>query len=162
MEIGGRPSIVVVEDDKLARDLVVEICQEIGFAICEWAKDGAHALRVIERERPDIVITDLIMPGMDGLTLTRKLRDPVSSPNPLIPIILMSASISRRTLFEARDAGVNEIVAKPLKAKLVFDRIFEVIERPRQFVVAHSYIGPDRRRRAAVFDGPNRRGDQEV
>ena len=157
MEIGGRPSIVIVEDDKLARDLVLDICTEIGFAVCEWAKDGAHALRVIEKERPDIVITDLVMPGMDGLTLTRKLRDPMTSPNPLIPIILMSASISRRTLFAARDAGVNEIVAKPLKAKLVFDRLFEVIERPRQFVVAQSYIGPDRRRREAPIDGPDRR-----
>ena len=135
----------------------MDICTEIGFSICEWAKDGDHALRVIERERPDICITDLVMPGMDGLTLTKRLRDPVNSPNPLIPIILMSANISRRTLFAARDAGVNEIVAKPLKAKLVFDRLFEVIERPRQFVVAQHYIGPDRRRRTIPFDGQERR-----
>ncbi|MEM6492125.1 MAG: response regulator, partial [Pseudomonadota bacterium] len=144
--------------DELARDLVSEICQEIGFHVCEWAKDGAHGLRIIEKEKPDIVVTDLVMPGMDGLTLARTLRDPVKSPNPLVPIILMSASISKTLLFKARDAGINEMLAKPLKAKLVFDRLFEIIERPRDFVVAPAYVGPDRRRRNAEFDGADRRG----
>ena len=97
------------------------------------------------------------MPGMDGLTLAKTLRDPLKSPNPLIPIILMSASISKKVLFKARDAGVNEMLAKPLKAKLVFDRLFEIIERPRKFVVAPAYVGPDRRRRAGGFDGADRR-----
>ena len=159
MEIGGRPSILIVEDDKLARDLVLEICREIGFHVCEWAKDGGHAIKVLNKEKPDIVVTDLVMPGMDGLTLARTLRDPVKSPNPLIPIILMSASISKSLVFKARDAGVNELLAKPLKSKLVFDRLFEIIERPRDFVVAPAYVGPDRRRRRAAFDGAERRTD---
>lgn len=161
MEIGGRPSIAIIEDDKLARDLVFEICQEIGFHVCEWATNGALGLKVIEKEKPDIVVTDLVMPDMDGLALARTLRDPVKSPNPLIPIILMSANISRDMLFKARDVGVNEVLAKPLKAKLVFDRLFEIIERPRSFVVAPAYVGPDRRRRDVGFDGPERRAPTE-
>jgi len=60
-------------------------------------------------------------------------------------------------LFRARDAGVKEVLAKPLKAKLVLDRLFEIIERPRSFVVAPAYVGPDRRRRDAGFDGADRR-----
>lgn len=157
MEIGGRPSIAIIEDDKLARDLVSEICHEIGFHVCEWAINGVQGLKVIETEKPDIVVTDLVMPEMDGLALARTLRDPVKSPNPLIPIIMMSANISKGLLFKARDVGVNEVLAKPLTAKLVFDRLFEIIERPRSFVVAPAYVGPDRRRRDTPFDGPDRR-----
>ena len=86
------------------------------------------------------------MEPMDGLELTKLIRGNESN-NRYAPIIMITAfsEIARVTL--ARDAGVNEILVKPIAATTLFTRIRAVIERPRLFVEAESYFGPDRRRR---------------
>jgi len=62
------------------------------------------------------------------------------------------------TVLQARDAGVNEFLAKPISAKALYLRLLEVINSPRDFVKTKSYTGPDRQRRSSKnYDGPDRR-----
>jgi DNA-binding response OmpR family regulator len=98
------------------------------------------------------------MKPMDGIAFAREVRNNAGSPNPYIPIIMVTGHTERRRIEQARDAGVTEIMAKPITAGNLFQRIGEIVERPRAFVKSLTYFGPDRRRRADPdYDGPFRR-----
>ena len=71
---------------------------------------------------------------------------------------MMTGHTDRRRVLEARDAGVNEFVAKPLTARALIDRLRSVIDNERGWVKSNSYTGPDRRRKAnPAYPGPFRR-----
>jgi two-component system chemotaxis response regulator CheY len=104
------------------------------------------------------VITDLAMQPLDGIDFVRLLRNSPDSPNPMIPVIMITGHATQRRVAEARDAGVTEFLAKPLTARGVIERISQVVDHARGFVRAEGYFGPDRRRRAdPQYAGPPRR-----
>lgn len=155
--MGEIPSILVTDDDRLVVELVKSICKVIGFREITTASCGEEAFDLIRQASPDIVVTGLRMEPGNGIELTHKLRDPMQSPNLLIPIIMMSGHVSVEDVLAARDAGINELLAKPLTAKALFQRIYQVIEHPRPFVMTDEYFGPDRRRINKAFPGNDRR-----
>ena len=76
----------------------------------------------------------------------------------MIPVIMITGHSTMRRVAEARDAGVNELLAKPLTARGVLERLNRIVEHPRPFIRTADYFGPDRRRRAdPKFAGPWRR-----
>jgi DNA-binding response OmpR family regulator len=98
------------------------------------------------------------MRPVDGISLARMIRNDPKSPNPYIPIILMTGFSEKRRVIQARDAGVTEFLVKPFTARDLFRRITQIIERPRQFVKSEDFFGPDRRRKTSVeYNGPLRR-----
>jgi two-component system chemotaxis response regulator CheY len=99
------------------------------------------------------------MEPLDGIDFTRMVRTAPDSPNPFVPIIMLTAQSSMERVTQARDSGVNEFLAKPVTAKGLYSRIATVIERPRQFVRASEYFGPGRRRSVKEFMGMDRRSD---
>jgi|GEM_PF-2253651 len=103
------------------------------------------------KTHPDIVMTDWMMKPIDGLALTRRLRDRESSANAFVPVILVTGLSARQDIFKARDTGVNEIVVKPIAPKILYERLVAVIERPRPFVSVEKFFGPDRRRRKDII-----------
>ena len=124
----------------------------------EEASDGADALVVLKVFRPDIIITDWMMAPMDGVEFTRRIRTDKNSPNILTPIIRVSGYTGISQIQEARDAGVNEFLAKPISPEMLYHRIAEVISRPRQFVRTKTFFGPDRQRhKGDEFKGKGRR-----
>ena len=94
----------------------------------------------------DIVITDLTMQPIDGIDFVRLLRNSPDSPDPMAPVIMVTGHSTRRRVNECRDAGVNEVLAKPIPAQGVLSRIAEVIENPRACVRTEDYCGSDRHR----------------
>jgi DNA-binding response OmpR family regulator len=83
---------------------------------------------------------------MSGLELTIYLRKSLDSINRMIPIIMLTARNSRPDIQTARDAGITEYIVKPFTAKVLLERVFEVVKEPRPFIMCKSYTGPDRRR----------------
>ncbi|MDP6804251.1 MAG: response regulator [Rhodospirillales bacterium] len=109
------------------------------------AADGLKVLRILKGGyNPDIIITNWEMPKLDGIKLIRMIRDPKESPNPYVPIIMVSAYSEVNRVIQARDAGVSEFLAKPISAQLLYERIATTIEHPRPFVKSESFFGPDR------------------
>ncbi len=108
-----------------------------------------------------MAIVDFQMSPIDGVEFTRLVRNAADSPNPFLPIIMLTGHAAKARVEEARDAGVTEFVVKPVTARAVLDRINAVILRPRPFVRTGEYFGPDRRRRQdPEFKGPwRRKGD---
>ncbi|MGZ6123555.1 MAG: response regulator transcription factor [Myxococcales bacterium] len=106
-----RLRVVLVEDDRDLAD-VTQLALELEGLEVSVAYDGHEALSVIERVRPDVVITDLIMPVLDGLQLIQHIR---ASPPPRSPVIAISAVGSR--LRAARELGAVEALVKPVHPK---------------------------------------------
>jgi two-component system, chemotaxis family, chemotaxis protein CheY len=154
--------ILVVDDNPHMRAIIVAILRGIGVRHIREAPDGASALEQVCEAVPDIIITDFSMQPLNGMELTRLIRTAPDSSHPHVPIIMMTGHADRVTVAAARDAGVNEILVKPVSAKTVIQRLIAVIDQPRSFVQAPRYTGPDRRRRDdPAYRGPERRDQSE-
>lgn len=142
------------------RVLLTEILRAIGVVHIHEGADGAEGLQQLRNHPIDIVMTDLSMQPLDGIDFVRLLRNAQDSPNQMVPVIMITGHSTMRRVAEARDAGVNEFLAKPLTARGVLERLNRIVEHPRPFVRTQDYFGPDRRRRAdPAFAGPWRRKD---
>lgn len=146
--------ILLVDDNPHMRMLLSEILRAIGVTEVFEASDGAQALQAMRVRPVDIVMTDLAMEPLDGIDFLRLLRNSADSPDPLCPVIMITGHTAQKRVAEARDAGVNEFLAKPVTARGIIDRLTRIVEHPRPYVRTEHYFGPDRRRRA----DPNHRG----
>lgn len=150
--------ILIVDDNQHMRVLLAEILRAIGVNTIYEANDGAEGLQMMRAHAVDIVMTDLSMQPLDGIDFVRLLRNSPDSPNQMIPVIMITGHSTMKRVSEARDAGVTEILTKPLTARGVVDRITRVVNHPRPFIRTGDYFGPDRRRRNdPTYLGPRRR-----
>lgn len=150
--------ILVAEDNEHMRGLLVGMLKGLSIEEIREASDGREALEALRRWTADIAFVDFQMAPVDGLEFTRTVRTTSDTANQFLPIILLTGHAQLGRVKEARDAGVNEILVKPLDPKTVVERLKAVIQRQRPFVRSSSYVGPDRRRRAAAdYAGPWRR-----
>jgi two-component system chemotaxis response regulator CheY len=95
---------------------------------------------------------------MNGIDFTRAVRELPDKSDCVVPIIMVTGYTERHRVEQARDAGINEILAKPVTPAALFQRIEEIVLRPRAFVRAPNYSGPCRRRRENPdYVGPWRR-----
>jgi two-component system, chemotaxis family, chemotaxis protein CheY len=145
----GQLRIVVAEDNPYMRRIVGAILGGFGCRDVHSVGDGASALRLVLDEDPDLLIANINMPAMDGLALTRMIRDPSLCQNPYQPIILLTAHSEPKYLLAARDAGADDFVHKPVQPAVLYRTIRSVLENPRGFVRTKTYFGPDRRRNEA-------------
>lgn len=150
--------ILLVDDNHHMRVLLAEILKAVGVRHIFEASDGAQGLQMMRNHQIDVVMTDLSMQPLDGIDFVRLLRRSPDSPNQMCPVIMITGHSTMTRVQEARNAGVNEFLAKPLTARGVVERLSQVIDHPRLFVKTQDYFGPDRRRRAdPKFQGPYRR-----
>jgi len=153
-----RLNFLIVDDNKHMRALVTSILHALGIKNCIDAGDGADAFKELQHFPADIIICDWNMDPLDGLDFTRMVRTAKDSPNPFVPIIMLTGHTEMNRVVEARDVGVHEFLAKPISAKGLYSRIRAIIERPRVFVRAGSFFGPERRRRdSPTYMGAERR-----
>jgi CheY-like chemotaxis protein len=157
---GGFESLkaLIVEDNAHMRSLLRALLNSVGIKDVTEAAHGGSGLEMLRQRRADLVLSDMAMSPMDGLEFTRRVRNDEQSPNPFVPIIMITGHTERHRVEAARDAGVTEFLAKPITAHNLFSRIARIVEQPRAFVRCQSYFGPDRRRRQLEdYAGPWRR-----
>jgi two-component system, chemotaxis family, chemotaxis protein CheY len=154
--------VLLVDDNQHMRAIVLTVLHGVGVTLIKEARDGSEALEVLRDWPADMAIVDFQMFPIDGVEFTRLVRNSTDSPNPYLPIVMMTGHSERSRVMEARDAGVTEFVAKPVTAKAVLDRVQAVIFHPRPFIKSEDYFGPDRRRRQdPTYPGPWRRSTDE-
>src|ERR1700749_2839691 len=105
---------LIVDDNTAVRVIIKEILRGFGARTIEWAQDGAAALQIMKGQSFDVLITDMVMPGVGGVDLTKAVRSGSLPPKANSPIILLSGNMDRASLVAARNAGVSEFVAKPV------------------------------------------------
>ena len=158
-----RLKMLVVDDNVHMRKLVVTILQAFGVIQISEAESGERAWEILKEFNPDVLVLDWMMEGMSGLDLVQKIRTDPQSPNPLVPVIMLTGHTHIDQVRQARDAGINEFIAKPVSVKTMMSRLLSVIESPRPFVRTKSYFGPCRRRRGnSEYAGPERRSDKTL
>ncbi|OFX12600.1 MAG: two-component system response regulator [Alphaproteobacteria bacterium RIFOXYD12_FULL_60_8] len=154
---GNEFKVLVVEDNQHFRLLIKTVLQALGIREVEEAVNGLDAIDCLKKFQADLVIADWKMAPMDGIEFTHFIRKDNASPNPYLPVIMVTGFAEAKLVVEARDAGVNEFLAKPISAKMLMSRILAVVQKPRPFVKAGQYFGPDRRRKPLPFKGDDRR-----
>lgn len=153
--------VMVVDDSKYMRTVFREFLNALGvkrgkIVECPNGEDAMEAFHIFQ---PDLVITDYLMEPMDGLELTRKIRGDENELASFTPIILCTGYTEPERVEEARDAGVHEVLAKPITAERLYARIRNIIEFPRDFERSEDYVGPDRRRRTEEVADHKREAD---
>jgi CheY-like chemotaxis protein len=155
-----RVRVLVVDDNVHMRKLVTTILQAFGVNQISEAESGDRAWTLLRETNPDVVVLDWVMEGMSGLDLIQMIRTNPQAPNPFVPVIMLTGHTSLEHVRQARDAGVNEFIAKPVSVKTMMSRLVSVIEHPRPYVRTGVYFGPCRRRRIEDFHGPERRTEK--
>ncbi|MCB1680390.1 MAG: response regulator [Rhodospirillales bacterium] len=155
-------STLVVEDTEPMLHLITAVLEKLGVGTIIPASNGNEAFSAFCRHSPDIIITDWHMTPVNGIELANYVRRSSSSPNRLVPIIMLTGYNAAARITESRDQGITEFLTKPFHAHDLIRRIMHVIRSPRDFVLNESYFGPDRRRRKNIgYRGPLRRiGDK--
>lgn len=123
-----KPRVLVVEDDGTI-SLVVKYFLELeGFQVL-IAKDGASGLEAIRRERPQLVVTDCNMPGMDGMSMVKALRADPSTRDIAVLMLTSEEGVDKET--EALAAGVDDYIVKPVEPRRLAARVKSVLTRSK-------------------------------
>ncbi len=119
--------ILIVDDFSTMRRIIKNLLRDLGFNNTSEADDGQTAWPLLQSGNYDFLVTDWNMPGMDGLTLLKKVRadDKLST----MPILLVTAEAKREQIIEAAQAGVNGYVVKPFTAITLKEKIEKIFER---------------------------------
>lgn len=118
-----KPSILVVDDEDTIREVVRRYLEREGFAVKE-AADGYEALDAVQEDPPDLIVLDLMLPGIDGLTITQHLRQ-----DRQIPIIMLTAKGEASDRIRGLDLGADDYITKPFSPQEVVSRVRAVLRR---------------------------------
>ena len=152
-------NMLIVEDNVHFRTLIRSILEALGISKLEEAHDGIEALEILGDavDNPfDLVILDWKMDGMDGVECVSQIRQ-LDCVNREVPIIMVTGYTETSLRNEARDAGVNDFLGKPISPQSLLGRIVSVMETPRPMVEGGGYYGPDRRASEQSIKGTDRR-----
>lgn len=119
-------TVLIVDDHPLSRELVVDLLEPAGYTVLQ-AEDGLGLLERAQAERPDLILLDLQLPGVDGFTLTRQLKADAETRE--IPILAMSAYVSPEKQAEAVASGCVGFLAKPLDTRVVLATVARFLGR---------------------------------
>src|SRR3954453_16014971 len=120
-------TIVVADDEALARQSVAEFLREEGYQVYE-AADGQAALQLLDQFDVDLILSDLRMPGVDGLAVLQKVREVY----PQTMVVLMTAYASVDTVVEALRLGAQDYLLKPLLLEDLLHKVHRLLEHKRQ------------------------------
>lgn len=118
-------NILIVDDEVKMRRLLRLFLEGDGFT-CIEAADGREAMELLS-ERPDLVMLDIMMPGVDGITLCRQIK----ALDAELPVVLLTARSDSETTIRGLDAGADDYVTKPFEGNVLLARIRAVLRRSR-------------------------------
>jgi response regulator NasT len=121
--------VVIAEDDALIRLDAVEILREAGYEVAGEAANGEEAVKLAQELRPDVVVMDIKMPQMDGLTAAEKITK-----DRLAPVVMLTAFSQSELVERAKDAGAMAFVVKPFSAADLLPAIELAIARHDEIV----------------------------
>ncbi len=150
--------VMVVDPNGYMRGIVTDALRRISVGGVFAAASADEANEACMHFHPNLVIIDWEAGNMSGLEFTRAIRRSTKNMPRETPIILLASTVARDQLVAARQAGINELLLKPVSVRALKSRIEEIILRPRKFIDSRNYVGPCRRRKqVAEYNGPFRR-----
>ncbi len=120
-------SILIVDDFSTMRRIIKNLLRDLGFNNTAEADDGQTALPMLKSGKFDFLVTDWNMPGMDGLTLLKNVRQDEGLAD--LPVLMVTAEAKRDQIVVAAEAGVNGYVVKPFTAATLKEKIEKIFAR---------------------------------
>ncbi len=152
--------VVIIEPNASSARLLTDIMKGLGSREVYVESDEERGLELLRDVEPGVIFTERTGPKLNGETLARRVRRSHMVCR-MAPIIMVTAEATASTIKGARDAGVHEFLRKPFTTGDLFKRVENVALKPRPWVEAVGYVGPDRRRfNSGEYSGAKkRRGD---
>lgn len=116
--------ILVVDDQRTNAEMIAGLLRNLGYEI-DIAQDGDEALRLVEAKAPDLIVSDILMPGIDGYELCRRLR--ASSATALLPVILVT-SAEQTDRIKGVEAGADDFLTRPVNWPELFGRVKRLLQ----------------------------------
>lgn len=155
--------VLIVDPSSASARLLADLMRNM--ASCQlWSSNTTRkGLEAAKQVNPQLIFVELAGPGVNGVDFTRQLRRS-DMPCREAPVIMVTATATAGAIMSARDAGVHEFLRKPYTAKDLLRRLEAVTLRPRDWIEAVHYVGPDRRRfNSGDYAGPlKRRSDTKT
>lgn len=171
-----RINVLVVISSQKAAELIRSLFIQLGFRDIFIAIDASEAVQILREIDINLIVADAdlkisregvsedkakLIPGkelnLSGVQFIQRLRHAPNSPTPFIPVLMLMDRAQQDQILIARDAGVNDIVLKPMEARDFCQRVIQVIDKPRNFITSTNYKGPCRRRKGSPPNGKERR-----
>jgi DNA-binding response OmpR family regulator len=127
-------TVLVVDDEPIVREVVVRYLRSEGYRTIE-AADGDVACELVERERPDLVVLDLMLPGTDGLAVCRWIRARFE-----LPVIMLTARVEEADRIVGLELGADDYVTKPFSPRELAARVKTVLRRSRSPAVVDARL----------------------
>lgn len=156
--------ILVADPNSYLRRVVNGMLRGFGANKVLEVEHATGLFQALSSQKIDLLLCDMRLPPHGGLKLTRTIRRNSDNENRTLPILLMSSDTSESTVKNARDAGANIVVAKPMSPSGLYDRLGWIVFNPRPFVDTATYFGPDRRFKIEGYPGGvgRRKGDKVI
>lgn len=120
--------VLVLEDEVHIRQIICRLLRQIGFRLITEAGNGADGFKELLRVRPQVILCDIHMEPIDGITFLKKLRALGHPELSRTPVIFLTADTNRDTVVAAKDLRVDGYLAKPVSQKSLRDRIDHVLK----------------------------------
>jgi two-component system chemotaxis response regulator CheY len=117
-------NIVVVDDSDFSRSLIISMLKEGGFTVVGEANSAESALKIIATKKPNVVITDIVMPDISGIELTEKINKSYSD----TAVIVVSSLSQEHIVLEAIGAGASDFIAKPIQKQQLIDSLEKIAQ----------------------------------
>ena len=153
-------TVLVADPDPGARGLICVGLKAIGFNTVIEAKTSVDALKQFNRYHVDLLLLDFFPNEDDSLGVLNFIRRSPRSPYRQLPAVLCTGRTWPDEVSLARDAGVSEIMSKPITMTSLVKKVGSALFNAREFVVAEGYVGPCRRRLKKIYSGPLRRKEE--
>lgn len=125
-DVAKQQLVLVADDDSLIRELVQFRLERSGYAVVT-AEDGDEALRLARERLPDLVVLDVMMPGLNGYEVTRSLR--AGETTKRIPVILLTARVQEADVAQGFEAGADDYLTKPFSPQELRARVQAILGR---------------------------------
>jgi two-component system alkaline phosphatase synthesis response regulator PhoP len=125
----SKPRLLLIEDERDIADLIKLQAEMAGYKI-QVEVDGLNGYRAVEKEKPDLVILDIMLPGQNGLEVCKKIKSHPDLKD--IPVIIISAKSEEIDVVLGLELGADDYVAKPFSPKILFSRIKAVLRRGKE------------------------------
>ena len=149
--------VCIVDTDGDMRRMIREALNSLGISQIRECADSGMAHQLIGEFDPDLCILDSATGPVDAIAFVKRVRAAESNRRSEMQLIMMIGNANTRRVIDARNAGVDEFLVKPISARGLHSRLLTLVDNPRLFVRTVAYTGPDRRRHCRPFVGRDRR-----
>ena len=121
-------TIVIIEDDAAIRSVLRVLLRGAGFAHIKEAERGDDGLKLVREIRPSLVLLDLMLPGLDGFSVCRRIRETKEIAS--TPVIMLTARSEEIDVVRGLECGADDYVTKPFSRQVLLARVRAVLRRP--------------------------------